>query len=216
MPRYCPIGTWWLSSSNECETQFLLEVVSLVVFSSSHSPPTILLLQTPKVKTMNIFVLHDDPLKSARMLCDNHASKMCVETAQMMASALIRHGAKPEEMPLTKSGTPYKGGYPHHPCTVWAGDSSANFAWLGLHGYELCCEFEKRYGKEHACFAPIKQMLNMLSIIPKGPQTPFAQAMPDEYQHEDAVVAYRTYYREDKARFAKWEKGTPAPAWWSE
>ena len=79
---------------------------------------------------MNIFVLHENAFTSANMMCDKHIPKMVVETAQMMASALRRHGATDEQMPLTKSGTPYKGGYAHHPCTVWAGDSVGNFQWL--------------------------------------------------------------------------------------
>jgi len=46
--------------------------------------------------------------------------------------------------------------------------------------------------------------------------SPFAQAMPDEYKNEDAVTAYRTYYINDKQRFAKWERGVDAPDWWKE
>ena len=64
---------------------------------------------------MNIFVLDLDPVAAARMHCDKHIPKMCVEAAQMMASALRRHGATDEQMPLTKAGTPYKGGHKHHP-----------------------------------------------------------------------------------------------------
>ncbi len=45
--------------------------------------------------------------------------------------------------------------------------------------------------------------------------TPFAQAMPDQYRCEDAVVAYRKYYLGEKARFAKW-KHTNAPSWFTE
>jgi hypothetical protein len=29
--------------------------------------------------------------------------------------------------------------------------------------------------------------------------------MPDEYKNEDAVVAYQTYYVNDKKYFAKWK-----------
>ena len=94
---------------------------------------------------MNIFVLHTDPCVAARMHCDKHVPKMCVEAAQMMASALRRHGATDDIMPLTKSGTPYKGGYAHHPCTVWAGDSRANFMWLTQHAVALCSEYNKRF-----------------------------------------------------------------------
>ena len=161
---------------------------------------------------MNIFVLDEDPYASARMMCDKHIPKMVVESAQMMASALRRHGATDEDMPLTKSGTPYKGGYQHHPCTVWAGETQDNFDWLADHAYKLVCEYWDRFGKEHACTIPIMHMYNMELDLPEGGLTPFAQAMPDEFKHEDAVQAYRAYYH--SKTFAKWEKGTPTPDWW--
>jgi hypothetical protein len=164
---------------------------------------------------MNIFVLDLDPTTAAQMHCDKHVPKMCVEAAQMMASALRRHGATDEQMPLTKSGTPYKGGYAHHPCTVWAGDSRNNFMWLADHAVDLCNEYFKRFGKVHACHYPIVFMrdTNIIDkVIPKGSLTPFAQAMPDEYRNDDPVVAYQAYYH--SKQFAKWEKGTPAPDWW--
>jgi len=164
---------------------------------------------------MNIFVLDTDPTTAARMHCDKHVPKMCVEAAQMMASALRRHGATDEQMPLTKSDTPYKGGYKHHPCTVWVGDSEANFVWMAVHAQELLSEYTKRFGKIHACQTPIFEMVDlgyeMSDDWTKG-KTPFAQAMPDEYRNDDPVVAYRAYYH--SKQFAKWEKGTPAPDWW--
>jgi hypothetical protein len=161
---------------------------------------------------MNIFVLDTNPITAAEMHCDKHVPKMCVEAAQMMASALRRHGATDEDMPLTKAGKPYKGGYKHHPCTVWAGDNRGNFSWLALHALALCAEYTKRFGKIHACHNPIYIMSTMDYIIPEGGLTAFALAMPDEYRDDDAVKAYQAYYH--SKQFAKWEKGTPAPDWW--
>ena len=161
---------------------------------------------------MNIFVLHTDPTIAAQMHCDKHVPKMVVEAAQMMASALRRHGATDEQMPLTKAGTPYKGGYAHHPCTIFAGDSRDNFMWLARHAVALHTEYMNRFGKRHACHAPILIMGSLNHIIPEGGLAPFAQAMPDEYRDDDAVKAYRAYYH--SKQFAKWEKGTPAPSWW--
>ena len=174
---------------------------------------------------MNIFVLDLDPVVAARMHCDKHVPKMCVEAAQMMASALRRHGATDEQMPLTKKGTPYKGGYHHHPCTVWAGDSRANFKWLAQHALGLCAEYTKRFGKKHACAGPIIQMFPKYeAILPSEstPLTPFAIAIADhmecrklpDFDNMSAVEKYRAYYNHDKRYFAKWEKGTPAPDWW--
>jgi len=168
---------------------------------------------------MNIFILDTDPTTAARMHCDKHVPKMCVEAAQMMASALRRHGATDEQMPLTKAGKPYKGGYAHHPCTVWAGDRRTNFEWLAKHAKALCAEYNKRFDKTHACEKPIEQMHEIIHIIPHSEDlygrfvcTPFAQAMPDEYRDDDVVKAYRAYYH--SKHFAKWDKGTPAPDWW--
>ena len=55
---------------------------------------------------MNIFVLDPDPVKAAEYYCDKHVPKMCVELYQQLGSAVIRHGATPDQMPLTSKGTP--------------------------------------------------------------------------------------------------------------
>ena len=162
---------------------------------------------------MNIFVLDENPRIAAEYMCDKHVPKMIVETFQMMGSALRRHGATDDMMPLTQAGTPLKGGHKHHPCTLWAGETRTNFNWLGLHGLNLCNEFITRYGKYHSCHNKIGYMMDIgVDIIPSGRQTPFAQAMPDEYKNSDAVTAYRQYYH--SKTFAKWNKGRPAPDWW--
>ena len=161
---------------------------------------------------MNIFVLDENPITAAQCMDDVRVPKMCVESAQMMASALRRHGATDEQMPLTKAGKPYRGGYKHHPCTVWAGDSRANFQWLARHAQALLTEYSNRFDKVHACNGPIHIMSCKDYIIPEGGLMHFAQAMPDEYKDNDAVKAYRAYYH--SKQFAKWEKGTPAPDWW--
>ena len=36
---------------------------------------------------MNIFILSNNPVRAAQYQCDKHVPKMCVESAQMMASA---------------------------------------------------------------------------------------------------------------------------------
>ena len=165
---------------------------------------------------MNIFVLDMNARKAAQAIDCVRLSKMCVETAQMMASALRRHGATDEQMPLTKSGTPYKGGYAHHPCTVWAGDTRSNYFWLAQHGDELCREYRKRFGKAHACHEPILIMCGILyALIPTGDLTPFAQAMPDEYKDDDPVVAYRAYYQSkvDSPGGVHYRHTSP-PDWW--
>ena len=175
---------------------------------------------------MNIFVLDQDPTVSAQQYCDKHVPKMVVELLQQLGSAVIRHGAKPEQMPLTKKGTPLKGGYHNHPCTRWVGDSRANYMWAIDHAQELCREYTRRFDKTHFCEAGIRHLRYMSKRIPEGNITPFALAMPDDYRPENvdsediiyhatgdtAVQAYRDYYH--SKQFAQWNKGTDAPSWW--
>jgi len=163
---------------------------------------------------MNIFVLDTDPKDAASMYCDKHIPKMCVELLQQLGSAVIRHGASPDQMPLTKKGTPLKGGYHNHPCTIWVGETCRNFKWAYDHGIELCRQYEMRYGKHHFCKAGIEHIGRKLShLLPSGCLTPFAQAMPDEFRNDNAVIAYRAYYH-SKA-FAKWDKIGNQPSWWN-
>ena len=177
---------------------------------------------------MNIFVLDEDPIAAAKMYCDKPIPKMCVELLQQLGSAAIRHGATPDIMPLTKKGTPLKGGYHNHPCTRWCGDSRDNYLWAAHHGASLCEEYTKRFGKEHFCSRGIEILYGLSHLIPEGDLTPFAIAMPDEYRPltwtsrttqrlashasgDNAVQAYRRYYH--AKAFAKWEKGRPMPNW---
>jgi len=175
---------------------------------------------------MNIFVLDEDPIAAAKMYCDKHIPKMCVEMLQMMGSAVIRHGATPDMMPLTKKGTPLKGGYHNHPCTRWVGDSRTNYMWAIDHAQELCKEYRRRFDKTHFCEAGIRHLRYMSKRIPEGDLTPFALAMPDEHRPaglvtdslshasgDEAVQAYRRYYH--AKAFAVWEKGRPMPDWFN-
>jgi len=178
---------------------------------------------------MNIFVLDEDPIVAAKMYCDKHIPKLIVEMLQMCGSAVIRHGATPEQLPLAKSTQkPIRGGYHNHPCTRWVGDSRTNFLWAAHHGAALCEEYTKRFGKEHYCANGIEILYGLSYLIPEGDLTPFALAMPDDFRPltwtsratqrpashasgDMAVQAYRFYYH-SKA-FAKWEKGRPMPNW---
>lgn len=167
---------------------------------------------------MNIFVLHSDPVIAAQMNCDSHVIKITTEVFQMLGSALRKHGCVDAEMPLTKSGTPLIGGHKNHPVTLWVGRTRSNFLWACLHGIALAEEYTYRYGKTHFCLDGLYQMADMSDRIPIGPQTPFAQAMPDEYKSPCAVNSYRDFYWHDKRKNIKceWKKTRQKPYWWLE
>ena len=164
---------------------------------------------------MNIFVLDECPDTSAEYMCDQHIPKMLVESAQMMASALLENGVSTSKMPLTKKGTPYRGGYKHHPCTKWVGETRNNYLWLADHASRLWREHYLRFGTSHACGYAVAKMYNLYSetSIPKGRRTRFVQAMPDEYKNPCTITAYRNFYRGEKAKFATWDRSRQ-PWWW--
>lgn len=172
---------------------------------------------------MNIFFLDTDPKEAAVMQCDKHVSKMAVESVQMLVSALRRHGATDADVPLTKAGTPHRGGHPNHPSTVWAGDASGNFHWLAHHAVELCREYTFRYGKVHACESQALLCAELgWDLIPYGARTDVPLCVGEDF-HElygtrssfwAAPGAYRHFYRATKSGFARWERGRSAPVWW--
>ena len=163
---------------------------------------------------MNIFILDQCPWQSAKYLCDKHVPKMLTESAQMLASALNFHNCPSNLMPLTKSGNHYVGGYKNHPCTKWASETRKNFMWLVDHALQIAIEHKNRFQTSHACITPVMDMCDLRPYIPIGRRTPFVQAMPDKYKvKNNAVRAYRSYYKGEKSAFAKWDRSLQ-PEWY--
>jgi hypothetical protein len=152
---------------------------------------------------MNIFVLDHCPNTSAHMVCDKHAVKMVLETAQMLCSAMSKHGLH----------APYKATHKNHPCTLWAGHTNDNFRWLCEHGLSLCETYTDRYGRQHKSQSVIEFCALFAHKLPTGLITDHPQAMPDKYKGECAIEAYRAYYKGEKAYMARW-KYTDQPYWW--
>ena len=151
---------------------------------------------------MNIFILHENPEEAAKALCDKHVVKMILETAQMLCAV------HPEGV------APYRRTHYNHPCTKWCRISRENYNWLIKHGYAICKEYRLRYGRKHKSQDVIEwcdENQSRLSF-PETGLTEFAQAMPEEYKSESAVVAYRNFYIGEKKPFASW-KHSKKPNW---
>ena len=176
---------------------------------------------------MNIFYLHKDPEISAKMHCDKHVVKMIIEYAQLMSTAhRILDGDEYEGK--TKIGrrirrwkhpnknienTIYKASHINHPSAVWVRESVANYIWLYKLFEKLCDEYTFRYGKVHSTDALLRDLLiSPPKKIKDGGLTKMPQAMPDHCKKPDSVDAYRTYYIQEKKRFAKWTK-RDVPEW---
>lgn len=140
---------------------------------------------------MNIFVLDYDPATCARFHCDKHVVKMILESAQLLSTACSIRG-------IWDSSFMYKPTHTRHPCTLWAGASDSNFAWLRSLGLSLCVEYTRRYRRRHKTQSVIERMPQFEFAIPDC----FALAMPERYKTSDAVESYREYYRGDKADIA--------------
>ena len=153
---------------------------------------------------MNIFILDTDPTKAATMLCNKHISKMILESAQLLCSAHPNKHA------------PYKRTHYNHPCAKWARASKQNYFWLLEHAYAMCREYTCRYGRRHKSQDVIEWCDDHCVELSFAEHdlTPFAQAMPHQYRQDDAVSAYREYYINEKAHFAKWPNGA-IPYWWN-
>lgn len=152
---------------------------------------------------MNIFILSEDPIEAASMMCDRHVIKMILESGQMLCAA------HPVEI------APWKRTHYNHPCTIWARSSKENYKWLAAHGLSLCEQYTKRYNKRHKSEDVLLWCAeNIPKNLPDIPMTPFAIAIKDKQYHTgDPVSSYRAYYIGEKSRFAKW-RYSPVPDWW--
>lgn len=136
---------------------------------------------------MNIFILSDDPIQSAKMQCDKHIVKMILESAQMLSTA---------HQILDNAGDPYyKMAYINHPCTKWTRKTSGNYMWHYTHWLALCKEYTYRYGKVHLSQKKLQYALaKMPKNIRHAGRTKFACCMPNEYKVGDVVTNYRLFY----------------------
>lgn len=151
---------------------------------------------------MNIFFLSTCPVEAAGMQVVKSATKMCLESAQLLSDAVRTFGYTGDDV--------YKGAYHNHPSTRWARRSRSNFLWLCDHALELCRLYTKRYGRIHASQLVIERCLELSHLLPA---LPFAVGADDlaiksspvgvqAYQDfltsnqtfDDAVTAYRKFY----------------------
>jgi len=144
---------------------------------------------------MNIFVLHHNPDIAAKMHCDKHVVKMILESVQML-STICGEGYKPTNQ--------------NHPCTKWARESKQNFRWLSILVVALHKEWKYRFDhtrnhKSYDLFLTL-QLIDISESLPGIGLTPFAQAMPEYLQSDDAVESYRNYYKTEKAHLLKFTK----------
>jgi hypothetical protein len=177
---------------------------------------------------MNLFILHLDPKLGAQYHADKHVVKMLLEACQLLYGVHwvvaypellnYRYSVKlseeqkklsvPESLldaPRSLSRPDEPGFRPvhlHHPCAQWVRESVGNYYWACQLAIALADEYIYRYGskdsKVHSCQAHAKWLFENIPDLASFEQTEFVQAMYDEFKCEDAVEAYRAYYRGSK------------------
>ena len=170
---------------------------------------------------MNIFILDQSPVLSARLLGDGHINKMILESCQMLANCFTK-----EQLglaPLTKAGTVWKHSHIHHPCSMWVKTSLANAQWLLIYTGSLLAERKYRFPKreEHDCKRFYEwAMMNILEVwFPENKLTPFAVAIPEGalcrrmlyFDEVDPVRQYQGYYTKDKKKMHQWTNRDKPP-----
>jgi hypothetical protein len=185
---------------------------------------------------MNIFYLHNDPVKCAEMHNDKHCIKMILEYCQLLSTAhRILDGTETQAKSKTGRNVKrwvlnnemeniyYSATHISHPSAVWARQSGANYDWLVHLLMALCKEYTYRYGKVHKC----EQigLVQALRIHPKNiPNdrvfTEPTPAMPEDVKISgDSIASYRNYYINNKTHLASWKgkvNSRPIPKWYTE
>jgi hypothetical protein len=152
---------------------------------------------------MNIFVTDNCPVKSAKFLDNKRVVKMCLETAQMLCTAISSFGVN----------TPYKPTHRNHPCNVWVRESKENWLWLYQHGIALCEEYTRRYHKTHKCEGIIRSIYKHNELLPQKGRTKFVNCAANNsvnvsFKHVDDVLeAYKLYLNR------RWELDIKPPTW---
>lgn len=176
---------------------------------------------------MNIFVTSEDPIQSARELCDKHVrSKMQIESAIMLQNAFTNEQLADTGCPRTKTGKPRKAGkgYSKHQCTVWVKESRENFLWLVEHALEMFNERNFRWPESNEHFT--KEFILWCkdnkdkTIHTQNKLTPFAIAISADskcrnisnFDSLPVTEQYRQYIIHDKP-FASWTKRNK-PYWY--
>lgn len=170
---------------------------------------------------MNIFYLSHDVKRCAELHVDRHCVKMILEYAQLLCTAhrmidgdlyigRTQTGRKAKRWKHpddTLESVLYKATHVNHPSAVWARASTDNYVWLYNLWLNLCEEYTYRYGKVHASYVKLNDILanppKKLSSVKFTQPTP---AMPDDCKRECSIESYQYYYKNHKQHLAKWTK----------
>ena len=161
---------------------------------------------------MNRFLINYSPELCARDLCDKHVVKMPLEEAQMLCTTVRLHAPEYAE----EAGL-YRAVHQKHPCTIWAGQTRANYLYSLDMFREMCREYTHRYGKVHASWRLYDALVDATQYVPDGNITPHPECFSEHTDLKSGrpwpIQSYRKFYMTKQRRFKMvWTK-RDVPDW---
>jgi len=166
---------------------------------------------------MNLFILDEDPVESAKQYCNIHVNKIILEAAGCMCAAHWQYGFPLLQVaPFKLQEGKYRGRTHHNNhITKWVRASYENYRWTYKHAVELCRQHRIRAGRnyDHASKEIVDWLGQNEPPLESFEMTPFRQAVAEECYHENPVVAYWVYYVTCKFHLAVW-RASETPSWY--
>ena len=161
---------------------------------------------------MNRFLINYSPELCARDMCDKHVVKMPLEEAQMLCTTVRLHAPEYAE----EAGL-YRAVHQKHPCTIWAGQTRANYLYSLDMFREMCREYTHRYGKVHASWRLYDALVDAAQYVPDGNITPHPECFSEHTDLKSGrpwpIQSYRKFYMTKQKRFKMvWTK-RDMPEW---
>lgn len=163
---------------------------------------------------MNIFVTSPDPVKCAHALDDKRVVSQIRETGQILATALRRHGfvvTAAHDFKIPEEA------HPHHPVTLWVGETRGNWDWTMAHFEALLDEKMVRWpeNEPHAYTPLVKLKADAKLLLGRLPieRAKFQNSAANEdlgfdFTHiKNVNEAYRQYL------MARWANDKRPPVW---
>lgn len=160
---------------------------------------------------MQIFWLHEEPKKNAKLYSDTHCSKIILEIGQLVSTALRVNGVEDERL--------YDKTHESHPCAKWMAESPLNMRRALKLMYELNEEKKRRFESgDHATYTKIVRDIELGELIEEaefekpervGTTPPQAfkdcpEALTEGETWEEVIKGYRRYYQLEKANISEW------------
>lgn len=176
---------------------------------------------------VNIFFLHEEPIKGVRWYYDQHVNKIATEITQIGYTAVFLNLKKNRQeyrrfleshcAPLTLAGKRgYVPSHIHHPMSKWMAYSYENFEYGLLWGFCLANEYSFRYEQRiHASFEHLQWLDKLVppSIFPNQGFTLPPLCMPLYLRKkpvkcmQDVISAHRKLYRsQEKIRLCRYKR----------